>query len=173
MSSTTPNTGDLAGGDEETAGIERIADPDDYAVRRRLRQLHDARDAVREVKDEAFRLEKSERSIKPTDRDQFVAERLADYIAEVAVVLEQTDEDHEAFLDEAVQTTGNLDRDEVTLRQLRDQRGLVGERGVIHYATAMRAWVEANRHFENVAGAEFESSGLPTESGFNPVVEDA
>jgi hypothetical protein len=154
-------------------GIERIVDPDDYTIRRRLRQLHDARDAVREVKDEAFRLERAERSIKPQDRDRFVAERIADYIAEVAVVVEQVgSEDLDAFLETEVDSHENNDREHVTLGEIRDQRGLVGNRGVIHFATSMRAWSEVNRVFERIAGAQFESGSLPSESGFNPAMED-
>jgi hypothetical protein len=155
-------------------GIERIVDPDDYTIRRRLRQLHDARDAVREVKDEAFRLERAERSIKPQDRDRFVAERIADYVAEVAVVVEQVStEDLDQFLETTVAADEENDREEVTLGEIRDRRGLVGNRGVIHFATSMRAWSEVNRVFERIAGAEFESSGLPQERGFQSVEEDA
>jgi len=155
-------------------GIERIVDPDDYTIRRRLRQLHDARDAVREVKDEAFRLERAERSIKPHDRDRFVAERIADYVAEVAVVVEQVgSEDVDTFLGTTVDASTENNREVVELREIRDKRGLVGERGVIHYATAMRAWTEVNRTFERIAGAEFQSGSLPTEASFNPAVEDA
>lgn len=178
MSSEAPtgSVGDRSGEDSEQAtGVERIADPEDYAKRRRLKQLHDARDRVREIKDEAFRLEKTERTVSERDRDQFVAEALADYIAELRVVLARRggDEDSgdEEFLNETVMTRREA-LAEISIDDIRQQRGHVSieERRVpISYETAMRAWDICNSYFEEIAGATFETEGMPKERGFQSV----
>lgn len=149
----------------ESDGVERIADPDNYNVRRRLKQLHDAKERVREVKGRALQLQMTSREFTTRQRDRFVAEAVVDYINELETVLEQTDE-----ADDFRQETVDVGDGTVTVEDFCDGRGSVNVGDgpeLASFEVSMEVWRICNRHFERVAGTEFESKGLPHEESFD------
>lgn len=168
--------GDSADGGEEEA-LSRIVDPDDYNLRRRLKQLHSAKEAVKDRKDDALDLERRSRKFTAEDRDRFVVEKLVDYIHELRPLLSKGGR-AEQFLDEEVRLR---DGETISLEEVLADRGAIiddrrdgesGEREYLPYEASMAAWDVCNQYFEDVAGAVFENDGLPTESGFNSVGND-
>lgn len=148
-------------------GVERIADPDQYSHRRRLRQIHDAKERVLDVKSRAVqRAEYSTTQFTDRQRDRLIAEAVVDYIAELEPVLQQN-ENWEAFASEPLYGQDV----ETTIEQFLQTRGTDPNEGYNPYlfSVSMKAWRVCNRYFEQVAGAEFEQGSLPSETGFNPV----
>lgn len=171
MSTDRPGGDPNAERGDQDDSIERIADPEDYAKRRRLRQLYDAREHVRDVKNRAHRLEITERSVSKQRRDRIIAEALVDYIAELRPILDRRGDD-EAFLEEEVETKNGTS---ITLGDIRTQRGQINTDSggrFIAYQTSMRAWDVANTYFEEIAGATFETEGLPKDTGFQSVEKE-
>lgn len=175
MSSMMPDqTGDPETGD----GAERLADPEDYNLRRRLRQLHDAKQAVIDSKDRAVNATVIEESISKPQRDRIVAEKLIDYVRELRPVLDKrtSDTDHketdaESFLEEDVT---ELDGETITLRMIVDQHGQIqteNNEGWIPYQVSMMAWDCCNTYFEEIGGAVFETESLPVDHGFDATRE--
>ena len=155
--------------------MERVADPDDYNLRRRLRQLHDAKEAVKTRKDESLQLERINRSFTASQRDRFIAEKLVDYIHELRPLLRKAGRE-EGFLHERVGTVNEID---VTIESIIDNRGYIpnddpntqtdnSDSGTyIPYEMSMAAWNICNDYFEDLAGAVFEPSSPGPEG--NPV----
>lgn len=159
-----PADADLDDGPEES-GAARIADPENYNLRRRLKQLHDAKERVRNTADAATRAEMTDRQFSDQKRNRLVAEAVSDYILELKSVL-NAEERAEEFLEEKVGTVNDV---QITLSSLSETRGLVDAedgRVVVPYQASMSAWSICNDYFETVAGAEFEE-GMDTESGFD------
>jgi hypothetical protein len=147
-----------------SGNVGRVVDPDDYNLRRRLKQLHDAKEAVKERKDNVLSIEQSNRQFNPRDRDRFVVEKLVDYIHELRPLLKKIGRE-EQFLDEAVETPV---QDAVTIQSIINSRGYMGdEDGYLSYQASMAAWDVCNGYFEDVAGAVFEERSPEPEA--NPV----
>lgn len=143
------------------SGLERIVDPDEYNLRRRLRQLHEAKEAVKQRKDDALELERLNREFTRGMRDRFIVEKVVDYIHELRPLLRKIDRE-EDFLSEEVAI---VDDETVTVQDIISTRGEL-ENGYLPYAASMDAWDICNDYFENIAGAEFEGEVDP---GQNPV----
>lgn len=159
MDDPTTNSRDEA--DDQTAdGVERIADPDNYNLRRRLKQLHDAKERVRERKSKAVYKELTDRKFKAWKRDQLVAEAVVDYINDLRSLLAGKDEaDVESFLNESISID---DSTRITIADFVRTRGYPPRQDdIVHYSVSMEVWRICNDHFEEVAGAEFEQQGLP------------
>lgn len=140
---------------EDADAIERISDPDDYNLRRRLRQLHDAKDRVRELRDTTLRREQFDRSFTKAQRDLFVAEAVTDYIDELEPLLDKIERADE-FLEQEVAT---INDETITLRDIQASRGTITIEDKTHripYQASMDAWRECNRYFEQVAGVVFD-----------------
>lgn len=162
------------GGREQTDhgpdGVERIADPDNYTERRRLKQLYDARERVRSVKTNAVHRwrDNSYPNFSGYDRDLYVAEALVDYVLELdALIREAGQSSHDEFLQESVSIEGRPTP--LTIADLVDAHGRPSDNGPrsdsdpIDYRTAIRFWRVCNEYFEEIAGPEFEDAGLPTD----------
>jgi len=170
--STGPSGRSESGG---RATMERVVDPDDYNLRRRLKQLHNAKEAVKRRKDDALELERVNRTFTADQRDRFIAEKLVDYIHELRPLLKKIDRE-EDFLAEEV---GTVNSTTVTIQSIIDSRGYVSSGdtsrysdntesgGYIPYEATMAAWDICNDYFEDVAGAVFEESS--PDPGANPV----
>jgi len=155
--------------------MERVVDPDDYNLRRRLKQLHNAKEAVKHRKDDVLELERVNRTFTAGQRDRFIAEKLVDYIHELRPLLKKIDREEE-FLSEEV---GTVNSTTVTIQSIIETRGYVsgGDSGrysdntnpgeCILYQASMAAWDICNDYFEDVAGAVFEESS--PDPGANPV----
>jgi len=157
----------LSSDDDPDQG-ERVADPENYNLQRRLTQLHSAKEAVTEMKDRALDREATDRTFSAQRRDRFVAEKLTDYILELSSLLSRVDRD-----DEFLQRTVSYDGRDLTLQEIIDRRGRVVDDGddPIPYYISMQAWDICNRYFEQVAGAVFESGSMPKEIGFDSTEE--
>lgn len=165
MSYTPGETGShiaTTNGFDEESGEARIADPGDFTLRRRLRQLHDAKEAVKETKNAAVSNEVIEEQIYPDQRDHIVAERVTDYIHELRPVLaEKSETAAEEFLSETVEFDGEA----VTLQEIMLSRGRVGDDGAhLPYYASMQAWDICNGYFERIAGAVFEPGSAEPET---------
>jgi hypothetical protein len=150
---------DLASNADQEEGLSAISDPDDYALRRRLKQLHDARDRVVETKQTAVRIETLEREFTELQRDRLVHEDLLDYILELKAVLGREDQgrDIDEFLSE---TVGDASVNDVeTLTTLLNKRG----QDPPPYHISMQAWDICNSYLEELAGADLDT-GLPEET---------
>lgn len=150
---------DLASNADQEEGLSAISDPDDYALRRRLKQLHDARDRVVETKQTAVRIETLEREFTELQRDRLVHEDLLDYILELKAVLGREDQgrDIDEFLSE---TVGDASVDDVeTLTTLLNKRG----QDPPPYHISMQAWDICNSYLEELAGADLDT-GLPEDT---------
>lgn len=165
--------GSVDGADPATNGegddIERIVDPDNYNLRRRLKQLHDARERVRERKSKALSLEMRRRDFSAQRRDRLVAEAAVDYINELLPVVKRKG-DAEDFGSKTV----DLGRDgEVSVEEFAQSRGTTDDDGRVPYPyqVSMEIWNICNTYFEQIAGAEFEQQGLPAETGFDSTGE--
>jgi hypothetical protein len=147
--------------DGQPDAVERITDPEDYSLRRRLRQLHDARERVRDINNRATRAEITTRDFTTDQRDRLVAEAVADYILELTSLMQGSD-DHDAdeFLDQNI-TTDDGDH-QLTLNDIVARRGAAS----IPYLVSMQAWDRCNQKFDQMAGPEFDS-GMPTQTGFD------
>ncbi len=143
---------------------QRLADPDNYNLRRRLRQLHDAREYVKEVKNETIGRNMANSGRNKIDPDPAVAEAVTDYVDELLPILSRRDQDDE-FLEE------EIDGVDITVGDYVRTRGRVGGESV-DYQTSMVVWRLCNRYFEQVAGPEFEDESLPKELGFQTTEED-
>lgn len=153
---------------------ERVVDPDDYNLRRRLRQLHDAREAVKTRKDEALSLERRNKKFSSEDRNRFIAEKLVDYIHELRPLLKKTAREDD-FLNEEIDTVNST---RVTIELILENRGFVPETDDRHssdggryipYEASMAAWDVCNDYFEDVAGAVFEEdSASPSHNPVDP-----
>jgi hypothetical protein len=161
----------------ERSGTARIADPDDYNLRRRLKQLHNAKEHVKTRKDTLLHREQQQRGRAWTadKRDRFIAEALVDYIHELRPLLKKNDQEDE-FLSEEV---GAVNSTMVTIETIVDGRGYIPKNGsanrygigedsgmYLPYQYSMVAWDICNDYFEDVAGVVFEQQ---TEPGENPV----
>jgi len=147
---------------------ERVEDPDDYNLRRRLKQLHTAKEAVITRKDNALDLErrKTDKEFSSADRDRFIVEKVVDYIHELRPLLKKQ-ERAEEFLEETVTTDGGQ---EVTIQEVIDRRGRLTdgtEADYLGYRASMAVWDICNQHFEQVAGVVFEQESAGREQ--NPV----
>lgn len=150
---------DLASNADQEEGLSAISDPDDYALRRRLKQLHDARDRVVETKQTAVRIETLEREFTELQRDRLVHEDLLDYILELKAVLGREDQgrDIDEFLSE---TVGDASVNDVeTLTTLLNKRG----QDPPPYHISMQAWDICNSYLEELAGADLDT-GLPEDT---------
>lgn len=169
---------DTGGQDDDSGdgGVEQIADPDNYAHRRRLKELYDAKERVRETKARALRMDILEDySITETQRNRVIVEDLVDYIHELMSLLKDREEMLEKFRDESI----DLDKhtavtiDEIARTRGRKQNGartpgvqLNRDGDPIDYRAAMEAWHVCNDYFEDLAGPDFKRSSMPKESGF-------
>jgi len=147
-------------------GAAKIADPENYNLRRRLKQLHDAKERVRNTADSAVRMEMTDRSFTVQKRDRLVAEAVADYILELKSLLKKRGED-EDFLNTEI---GTVENQEITLEYIAQNRGSLtggGDSTVIPYDASMSAWAVCNDNLDEFAGAEFEEDSTPP--GANPV----
>lgn len=144
--------------------LERIADPDNYNVRRRLKQLHDAKERCRETKTNVVRLETTRRTFTERKRDRLVAEDVVDYINELLPVLKKN-EQKEEFLDESV----DLGRSgEVSVGEFVETRGTDEDQNKPYsYRISMKIWAICNDAFEDIAGAEFQKES--PDPGANPI----
>lgn len=168
MSTSTdrPQKEGLMDSDEGEQEDKRIADPENYNLSRRLRQLHDAKESVVEIKDRAVNQEAVDSNFSPSQRDQFVAEKLIDYIRELRPLMKLR-ENEDDFLNEEVGTVGGQ---ELTLRQICETHGQVeieDGQAWIPYQVSMTAWDLCNDYMEQIAGGTFETQGLPTDEGFD------
>lgn len=111
--------GDGGGEGAEEGGASRIADPENYNLRRRLQQLHDAKERVRSVGENATLVEVTDESFTSVKKDTLVAEAVADFILELRPVLAD-EEKAEAFLDEDVSIVNG---DMVTIRDYAEALG--------------------------------------------------
>jgi len=156
---------DLSPGDDET-GLERIEDPDNYNYRRRLKQLHDARERVIDIKNRALNIQQMERAFSAEKRDRYITERVVDYVHELRPLLEKQGTE-DVFLSEEI---GSVDGESITMDRFAERRGRIstgeGTRA-IPYEASMEAWHICNSYFERVAGPEFEDGSLPSDSGFD------
>jgi len=160
----------------DRSGIARIADPDDYNLRRRLKQLHNAKETVKTRKDTLLHKEQQKGRVWTADkRDRFIAEALVDYIHELRPLLKKNEQEDD-FLSEEVGVVNNTT---VTIGTIVDGRGYIAKNGsanrygigddsgkYLPYQYSMVAWDICNDYFEDVAGVVFEQQ---TEPGENPV----
>jgi len=142
---------------------QRIADPDNYNLRRRLQQIHDAREFVKEVKNRNLGKELSNPRKDTSGRNRAVAEAVTDYATELLPVLSRQGE-RELFRDE------DIGDQELTVGDFIDDRG-APDGNPLAYTVSMKVWTICNRHFEDVAGPQFEDAGLPREKGFDATGE--
>lgn len=153
-------------------GVERIIDPDDYNTRRRLKQLHDAKEFVREVKNRVIERETNDPRYDMNVGRRNLAEVVADYLLELRPVLRRNGLE-EQFLDEEIDI-GNGDpltfRDFAQRPWYLDRDGNASFRNTTNDAPtirqSMRAWDICNDYLEEIAGAMFEDGKLPRESEF-------
>jgi len=150
-------------------GIEQIADPDDYNTRRRLRQLHDARERVKEMKNNV--LDQEANNPRRTDQSlarRNVAETVVDYILELRPILAQPElQREEEFLAEEIET---VDGEPITFQDL-TKRNWFDDGNVPSLRTSMRAWDLCNDYLEEIAGAMFEENSLPSDGSFDATDE--
>lgn len=148
-------------------GAERIADPDDYNTRRRLKQLHDAKELVKLEKNDAINDEL--RDPRKHDRQlhrRNVAEVLADYILELRPILQKL-EMEEQFLQEEVEASSGI----VKVEDFRKREWFDDQENAPTIRTSMYVWDVCNDYLERVAGAMFERNGLPSDNGFDATDE--
>lgn len=155
------------------SNVERIEDPNDYNLRRRLKQILDAKEAVVERKDDAVELFRENKRFSRADRDRFVVEKLVDYIHELLPLLDEADLKDE-FLSEDV---GRLDDEPVTIEDIVDGRGYISDNArpwqrdadgrYIPYQLSMDARHICDRYYKQVAGVTFEQNSTRPED--NPV----
>lgn len=168
MSKTNGEMTDVVDDEADGTSLGRVEDPDDYNLRRRLKQLHNAKEAVITRKDNALDLErrKTDKQFSTDDRDRFIVEKVVDYVHELRPLLRKADRE-EDFLDEDIEAG---DVDSVTIADVMDDRGRVGDGGdrrYLDYRASMAAWDICNQYFEEVAGVVFEQES--TEPDHNPV----
>jgi len=157
---------------ETSSGVERIADPDDYNLRRRLKELRDAKSDVKEMKDRAIMLaeDQSNESFWEEDRDRMVADKLVDYIHELRPSLSHGEDSHEKeFLSSSVSLE---DGGEITIEEIATSRGRVDPDSEdwrhLTYQEAMRAWDVCNDYLEKMAGVRFENGAGPDANPVDP-----
>jgi hypothetical protein len=156
MSVETGPSGEPGDEPSEDIGAARISDPDDYVLRRRLQQLHDARDRVTETQRNAVRIETIDRGLTATQRNRLVFVDLLNYIRELKAILGQdSPERHDEFMTEVVI---DGEGDGQTISGLLDRANDPPDTAV-----AMKAWEVCNEYLEEVAGAEIDS-GLPEDT---------
>lgn len=131
--------------------MERVADPNDYNLRRRLKQLHDAKEAVKRRKDNTLELQRLNRDFPAQQRDRLVAEKLVDYIHELRPLLRKTEREKDFLAEEVDGSNG----ESVTIQSIMESRGYVSG-NYISYSVSMAAWDICNSYFEDVAGVVFE-----------------
>jgi hypothetical protein len=152
----------------EADSIEQIADPDNYNTRRRLRQLHDAKELVKQQKNTDLNKElQNPRKFNKQISRRNIAELLADYILELRPVLARLDREDE-FLDEEVP---NDDDDTIALNDIAYRPWYGEESTAPSIRTSMAAWDICNDYLEEIAGAMFESKGIPLDNGFDATDE--
>jgi hypothetical protein len=144
---------------EQVEPDKRLVDPDNYNLRRRLRQIHDAREYVKEVKNEALGRNLANSGRNEIDPDPAVAEAVTDYADELLPILRERGR-AEVFLEE------DLDDVDATLGEFLSTRGQLSRSRAVPYTVSMQVWRLCNQYFENVAGPEFEDENLPKEIGF-------
>jgi len=142
---------------------QRLADPENYNLRRRLRQIHDAREFVKEVKNQSLGKELSNPRQNRSGRNRAVAEAVSDYAAELFPILERQ-ERAEEFRDEEIPRT------ELSVGEYLESRG-APNREPLPYTDSMRVWRIVNQYFEEVAGPKFEDEGLIKERNFDATGE--
>lgn len=153
--------------DESDSGdtaIERIADPENYNVRRRLKQLHDAKERARDTSARAARAEITNRKFDETQRDRLIAEAVADYILELKSVLRMREEfDEERFLSMRAATVRD---DKVSVGDIVNRRGVLKNSEPIPYQASMGAWDICNQFMDRIAGPRFDD-GMVSQDGFD------
>jgi len=168
MSEANGEMSEVASGQGDSDATSRVEDPDDYNLRRRLKQLHNAKEAVITRKDNALDLErrKTEKQFSSGDRDRFIVEKVVDYIHELRPLLKKAGRE-EDFLSEEISSAGTST---VTIDDVIDSRGRIeqeSETEYLNYRASMAAWDICNQYFEDVAGVVFEQDSADPEQ--NPV----
>lgn len=158
MSAQSPET------DQNDAGVESIADPDNYTTRRWQKQLHDARERVREMKNQVLdRQLEDPRGFNEQIARRNVAEMVADYVLELRPILAQDEFDREEdFLNEPVRAGDT----ETTLEEF-VRRNWFGDEEAPPLRVSMDAWDTCNDYLTDISGPEFESATTTPED--NPV----
>jgi hypothetical protein len=169
MSTSNGEMSGVVDGEAGDGTTGRIEDPDDYNLRRRLKQLHTAKEAVITRKDNALDLErrKNDKQFPPQTRDRFVVEKVVDYIHELRPLLKKVGREDE-FCSEIVTFGGG----EVSIGEIIERRGRApdqSETEYLPYEASMAAWDICNEYFEDVAGAVFEQeSASPDQNPVDP-----
>lgn len=166
-SDPAPNDDSATGGN---GGIERIADPENYAKRRRLRQLYDTREYVVTVKDQTMEWVDDQdpngfRWFTERHQNRHVAEALVDHLAELRPVLKKAGREEE-FLNEEI---GTVAGETLSIGDILRNRGQVDTedgRAYIPWRMSMDAYQETADYFEDVAGAIVEKG---SDINANPV----
>lgn len=118
------DVGRLSGDSDEERGAAKIADPENYNLRRRLQQLHDAKERVGKVGERATLVEMTDRDFTPEQRAELVAEAVADYINELRPLLALRELDEE-FLEQGI---APIEGETVTIGDLAEARGRLPHR---------------------------------------------
>jgi len=176
MGSTPAYNGDGSKNEEPPAegDVETIVDPDNFHLRRRLRQLHEAKETVREYKMRAISTRLDDKRVQDKQVNWPIAEAVIDYISELRPLLGRNG----LFEDFQEETVLAQNDEEVTIAEFAEARGRWDKISAangdewVSYETSMRIWEKCNEYFERLAGTEFEKEGLPAEKGFQSVEED-
>lgn len=150
---------------EESEGdtaIERIADPENYNIRRRLKQLHDAKERARDTSARASRAEITNRKFEERQRDRLVAEAVADYILELKSVLRMREEfDEQRFLSMRAATVSD---EKISVGDIVNRRGELKNSEPIPYQASMGAWDICNQYMDRIAGPRFDDGMISQDS---------
>lgn len=162
--------GDDPPGTEAEIGASQISDPDNYNVRRRLQQLHNAKERVADRADRTSIMLLDDPQFTEDRRNRLVAEAVAAFIDELDSLLRATQEELASeFTDEEVAQAAGEVR---TIGEFQEGRGVFEyqddgdtKRGVAPYGMSMTAYRTASEYLDKVAGPQLDS-GLEVDEGF-------
>jgi len=167
----------VAPGERELERGVGVADPEDYLLTRRLRQIMDARDRVaetiRERKDEVVD-DTRQGGITRAKYRELVADVLIEYLIEIEPILrhDDLDEDVTVWTD---RITTDPAGGSITLGRIVEEGGIVpdgnGNEVPLPVDVSRAAYRAANRFLTNVGFGVRLDSGLPSDDGFDATAD--
>jgi len=158
----------------EEIGAAEISDPDDYNLRRRLQQLHNAKERVTTTAERTSIMLLDKELFTEQKRDRLVAEAVASFIDELDSLLAAKNEEiSEAFNSRTIAKAGGEER---TIREFRERRGQFEftdddgstRVGVAPYGLSMNAHRIASEFLDAVAGPDVRANTEAVVEGFGP-----
>jgi hypothetical protein len=158
----------------EQTGQPTVADPENYNLQRRLRQIHNARErfpeTVREEQDRVVSPDRRENGITEDRYLEIVTEALLDYLIELEPLMRNDDLETGTDYWNGFEVTTDKHGDAVTIKRIVESDGnlpMSDTDGPLTLKTARAAYRAANR-FVAEAGLGVElDDGLQIESGFD------